>query len=365
MKVSARQQGQRTGRVRSARLTDLAALGELSRLSHSNNGSNGSGRVRSLGLPVSSGQISVFSLFRLPLGAFQPHDQLYVYEERGRLAGLARVERETPRDEWTIVELDAVDNGEAGDIRFRLVQHLLRDGSKRGAARFHVACADRGGNVELFMQAGFARYGEERILFRPADRPLPSPPRLDAAAELGIRPAVPLDALRLDRLYRAVTPAPVARLEAYRLHDWERQGSHWRIPRSALTPILRFADIEAFLEQRGPEPDPEVLGFVQVGVAKADQPHYIRVIARPDHDPSALLDYAMRIIAERARSGRTGPGGGQAQQRAVVSAVRTYESPLDRRLEEQGFATVANVSLLLKETQIRVAEPALVPAASR
>ena len=28
------------------------------------------------------------------------------------------------RDEWTIVELDAVDNGDAGDIRFRLVQHL-------------------------------------------------------------------------------------------------------------------------------------------------------------------------------------------------------------------------------------------------
>ena len=102
----------------------------------------------------------------MPLGAFQPHDQLYVYEEDGRLAGLARVERDTHRDEWTVVELDAIDHGDAGDIRFRLVQHLLRDGSRRGASRFHVACADRGGNVEIFMQAGFARYGEETILFR-------------------------------------------------------------------------------------------------------------------------------------------------------------------------------------------------------
>ena len=138
----------------------------------------------------------------MPLGAFQPHDQLYVYEERGRLAGLARVERDAPRDEWTIVELDAVDDGDAGDIRFRLVQHLLRDAVKRGAARFHVACADRGGNVEIFMQAGFARYGEETILYRdPATRCSPMADcRLPSR---GIRPADALDALELLRLYRA------------------------------------------------------------------------------------------------------------------------------------------------------------------
>ena len=174
----------RSGRVRAARITDLAAVGELSRLAHPPQadghlrGASGARDVprearepgdpptRSLGLPVTASHVSVFSLFRMPLGAFQPHDQVYVYEEDGRLAGLARVERDTNRDEWTIVELDAIDHGDAGDIRFRLVQHLLRDGSRRGAARFHVACADRGGNVELFMQAGFARYGEETILFR-------------------------------------------------------------------------------------------------------------------------------------------------------------------------------------------------------
>jgi hypothetical protein len=357
---------QRAGKVRSARLTDLAALGQLSRLSHTPEDRNGDLRVRSLGLPVSTGNISVFSLFRLPLGAFQPHDQLYVYEERGRVAGLARVERETPRDEWTIVELDAVDNGEAGDIRFRLIQHLLRDGSKRGAARFHVACADEGGNVELFMQAGFARYGEERIFYRSADEPLPAPPTPAEAARQGIRAAVPLDALRLDRLYRATTPAPVSRLEAYRLHDWERQGSHWRIPRSTLTPILRFADIEAYLQEQGPAQDPVVLGFLQVGVSKEDQPHYVRVICRPEHDPGELIRFGLGIIAERTGAGRQERNGRQhSPERGVISAVRTYESPLDRRLEEQGFAALANVSLLLKETQVRVAEPALVPAASR
>ncbi|MGI8703440.1 MAG: hypothetical protein ACR2JZ_02875 [Candidatus Limnocylindrales bacterium] len=356
--MTERSRGSRPAKVRGARLTDLAALGELSRLSHSADGRDGS--VRSLGLPVSASQVSVFSLFRLPLGAFQPHDQLYVYEEDRRLAGLLRVERDAHRDEWTIVELDAIGQFQAGDIRFRLVQHLLRDGSKRGAARFHVACADSGGNVELFMQAGFARYGEEQILYRPPERPLPPVRRPLEASEAGIRPAVPLDALALSRLYAAATPAPVARLEAYRLPDWERHGAGWGIPRSSLTPILRFADVEAFVQER-PEGDGATLAaFAQVGVAKEEQPHYLRVIALPDHDVGALVRFGLGVIAERtnARSGGRGP----SHEHGVISPVRTYESPVDRRLEEVGFGSIATVSLLMKETLIRVAEPALVPA---
>src|SRR6476469_327724 len=104
------------GKVRAARLTDLAALGELSRLCQTDDSG-----ARSLGLPVSGPPIGVFSLFRLPLGAFRPNDLMYVYEEGGRIAGLIRVERESTRDEWTIVELDGVGMADAGDIRYRLV----------------------------------------------------------------------------------------------------------------------------------------------------------------------------------------------------------------------------------------------------
>ncbi len=372
--------GARSGKVRVARLTDLAAVGELSRLSHASE--DQPAPIRSLGLPLSAGQISVFTLFRLPLGAFRPHDLLYVYELDGRLAGLLRCEREAPRDEWTIVELDAVDHGEAGDIRFRLVQQLLRDGSRRGAARFHVACADEGGNVELFMQAGFVRYGEERILYRSPDAPLPPPVAQVDAEALGIRPSVATDALDLDRLYRAATPVPVARLEGYRLPDWERQGSQWRIPRSSLTPILRFADVEAFVQECPGPRGPELVAFAQVGVAKEDHPHYVKVIARPGHDVRPLVDYVLGIITERsgaersqperaeradrgARAGHSAtrlPRGGHRNVHGVVSAVRTYEAPIDRRLEDVGFASTAVVTLLMKETLVRVAEPALVPA---
>lgn len=359
----------RGGRVRAARLTDLAALSELSRLSHGADGTSGpesgptTGRMRTLGLPVSSGHIGVFTLFRLPLGAFLPGDQLYVYEDGGHVTGLARVEHESIRDEFTIVELDAVDDGTAGDIRFRLVQHLLRDAAKRGGLRFHVACADEGGNVELFMQAGFARYGEERLLYRPPDQPYTEPMTPQDAAQRGIRAVEPVDALELDRLYRAATPAPVVRLEDYRLPDWERQGNHWRVPRSALTPLLRFADVDAFV-QASPR-GTELLAFCQIGVAKADQPDYLRVISRPEHDPTDLIAFGLSAINEQIRRRRLDRARLHRSDRGVASAVRSYESPLDRRLAENGFNSLAVVSLLMREVAQRVKEPALVPVGIR
>ena len=345
-----------SGKVRAARLTDLAALGELSRLCQS-----GSADTRSLGLPVSGPPIGVFSLFRLPLGAFRPNDLMYVYEDQRRIAGLIRVERESARDEWTVVELDAVGMTTAGDIRFRLVQQLLREGAKRAAARFHVACADADGNVELLMQAGFIRFGEELILARPGTTPLPQPWTDEQAAEHRIRPATQLDALPLSRLYTAVTPAPVARLEALRLNDWERHGTHSRVPRSSLAPILRFADVEAFVQASpdGGKDGTQLDGFVQVGVAKEDQPHYLKVLARPEADTSSLVDFGLGVIAART------PRGDHRHDHGVFAPVRTYESPIDRRFEEAGFESIATVTLLMKETLVRVAEPALVPAGVR
>ncbi len=345
------------GKVRPARLTDLAALGELSRLCQSDDPS-----TRSLGLPVSGPPIGVFSLFRLPLGAFRPNDLMYVYDSGGRIAGLVRVEREATRDEWTIVELDAVGVADAGDIRYRLVQQLLREGAKRGAARFHVACADVDGNVDLLMQAGFMRYGEEQVLFRPARDLLPEPWTDKDASDARIRPVQAIDALALHRLYSAATPAPVLRLEAIRLPDWERQGNHWRVPRSSLAPILRFADVEAFVQLApGGGKDGTLLdGFVQIGVAKEDQPHYLKVVVRPEADPEALIGYGLGIIAAR-----TAKGGDHRHDHGVISPVRTYEAPLDRRLEDAGFDSIASVILLMKETLVRVAEPALVPAGVR
>ena len=344
-----------TGKVRAARLTDLAAMGELSRIAQS----DGEGS-RSLGLPVSGRPIGMFSLFRLPLGAFRPHDLLYVFDRDGHIAGLLRVERESARDEWTVVELDAIGGLDTGDTRFRLVQHLLRDGAKRGAVRFHVACADVDDNIELFMQAGFMRFGDERVLFRPAREPLPAPWTDEEARAARIRPTTALDAVALSRLCASVTPPAVQRLEMVRISDWERQGREWRVPRSSLAPILRFARVEAFaVEAPGGGPDGTQLeAFVQLGVAEEDQPHYLKVVARPEADVAPLLRYALGEIAARADPS-------PQHRQGVLSPVRTYELPLDRRLEDEGFEQVATVTLLMKETLVRVAEPRLVPAGVR
>jgi hypothetical protein len=343
------------GKVRAARLTDLPALGDLSRLSGS-----GDPAARSLGLPVNGPPIGMFSLFRLPLVAFRPHDLLYVYEVDHRVAGLVRAERESWRDDWTIVELDAIGPAGqgSGEIRYRLVNQILREGQKRGAVRFHVACADEAENVELFMQAGFARYGEERILYRPPDEPLPLPWSEEGATKARIRACRPVDAHALMQLYAAVTPVPVQRLEAFRAPDWERQGSHWRVPRSSMAPILRFADIDAFVQE---SPDGRRLdGLVQVGVAQEDQPHYLRVLARSEVDPADLIAYGLGAIAAGA-----GRGPDRRPNHGVIAPVRTYESPTDRRLEDAGFGEIAMVTLLVRETVARVADPGLVPAAVR
>jgi len=334
-----------------ARLTDLAALGELSRLCQQDNVD-----ARSLGLPVMGRRIGVFSLFRLPLGAFRPNDLLFVYEDEHRISGLLRVERDAARDEWTIVELDAIGAGDSGETRFRLVQHLLRDGAKRGAIRFHVACSDGQGNPELFMQAGFARYGQELLLFRGTDKPLPQPWSDEQTRAAGIRPCQPLDALPLARLYSAVTPQPVARLESYRLTDWERQGASPLIPRSSLAPILRFAEMETYI-QMDPDGGPgAITALLQLGVAREEQPHYLKILARPEADSAPLVDFGLGLLA--ARIGR----GGSCPDNGVLAPVRTYESPINRRLEEAGFAGLDTVTLLMKEAVVRVAEPALVPA---
>jgi hypothetical protein len=208
------------------------------------------------------------------------------------------------------------------------------------------------------MQAGFVRYGDERILFRPAELAVPAPWPEARARAAGIRPAEPLDAVALARLYAAATPAPVQRLEHVRIADWEAHGRDWRVPRSSLVPILRFADVYAHVLEGDGGDGTQLEAFLQIGVAKADQPHYLKVVARPAANVAPLIEFALGVIAEQADPH-------SSRRNGIISPVRTYEAPLDRRLEEAGFEDIATVTLLVKEALVRVAEPRLVPAGVR
>ena len=301
----------RPGRVRLARLTDLAALGELSRWSHARG--DEAARRALAGAAGEASHVSVFSLFRMPLGAFQPHDPLYVYEEEGRLAGLARVDRDTQRDEWTIVELDAVDQGDRAPRRATSASGwsttCCATAASGARARFHVACADEDDNVELFMQAGFARYGEEMILHRPGGQPWPTCPRA-AAARLRHPPSGPLDALPLNRLYAAVDAAALWRASKATACRTGSGGSHGAHPALLADPhpsLRRRRDV--WSRMREPAAAQELAAFLQVGVAKEDQPHYLRVLCRPDHDPTDLIAYGLARHRRPERgSGSQGAG---------------------------------------------------------
>ena len=207
---------------------------------------------------------------------------------------------------------------DAGDIRYRLVNQLLREGAKRGAARFHVACADADGNVELLMQAGFIRYGEERIMSR-AGRQAPARRRgpTRRAAARGSGPAQPIDALALHRLYAgrdAAAGRRASRPSASRTGSARARTGGSRDPasrRSCASPTSRPSSRR---HQDGGKDGTVLDGFLQVGVAKEDQPHYLKVLARPEADAAAL-------VAVRAGRHR-----GDASARAATIATTTASS---------------------------------------
>ena len=185
------------------------------------------------------------------------------------------------------------------------------------------------------MQAGFIRYGEEQILSRRAGLPLPSAWSDDRAAESRIRPTTGQDALALSRLYataRRRHPSPVSKRSGWQTGSARALTGECRA--RACTPILRFADVEAYVEGSpdGGKDGTELDGFLQVGVAKEDQPHYLKIVARPGADMSNLVEFGLGVIGAR-----TTKGGDHRHEHGVIAPVRTYESPVDRRLEEAGF----------------------------
>ena len=119
------------------------------------------------------------------------------------------------------------------------------------------------------------------------------------------------------------------------------------------------ADQISLSTQNLPSSGEEVRALLQIGVAKEQQPHYMRILTLPDHDPSDLIRFGLAIIGERSGAARRGQHG---HEHGVMSCVRTYEAPLDRRLADDGFEQVARVTLLMKEALVRVAEPSMVPA---
>ena len=347
-----------SGKVRPARLTDLAALGELSRLCQSDGAD-----TRSLGLPVNGPPIGVFSLFRLPLGAFRPNDLMFVYEEDGRIAGLVRVERESgPRrmdDRGARCRRhgqrgrDPLSARPAAPARGRetwrgaLPRRLRRRRRQRRAAHAGRVHALRRGASPVPGE----RPGPPGAVDRRSRRRLRHPPD-DIARRAAARPAV------RGRDARAGRPA--------RGHPARRLGAPGDpLARAPLEPHARSCASPMSTASSRHRPAAARTGRSSTASSRSGSPRRTsRTTSRSSPVPRRTWPTCSTSVWARSRS-RTSKGGDHRHDRGVIAPVRTYEAPIDRRLEEAGFDSIASVNLLMKETLVRVAEPALVPAGVR
>lgn len=344
--------------VRAARLSDRPALGELSRRVHA----SAEGHRRSLGVPaqgVSTPRISLGTLIPswLPLRPTSVH---LVAEADGMLVGSARAIGEPHRDEWVIIELDAMDLPMAAEIRWGLLQALVAEAVQHGVARIHAACADVPENMTLFGQLDFTAYAEEEIWYRAPgaarnpnrrERKIGPKPRRPgdagpvAGEQLPLRPVGAADAWHLFDLWAHTTPPAIARLEGYGAVDWEPVGHEGVVPRSALNPLLHFNSVGAWLQPEGERAS----GFAQHGACR-EGPHYLRFLLRDGLDGPAFL----RAVLDSM--------GAEAAAAGILSPVRTYEATGLQAASDSGFEPIGSVTILVREVQAAVRQPALVPA---
>ena len=343
--------------IRSARLTDRQALADLSTRVHAAHDAH----RRSLGVPAPTTEAHRISLSTLipswlPLRAPSVH---LVAEVEGELVGSCRAIEEPHREDWVITELDAAEGPMAAEIRFDLLRALVEEGARHDVARFHAACADVRDNLELFGQVGFMAYAQEEIFYRPPElargprswfrafvrRDGRSPARAQPDEEsLDLQAAGAPDAWHLFDLWTHATPPAIARLEGYSAGDWDAVGHEAIVPRSAINPLLHFAEVNAWLlptEQRAG-------GFAQHGASRGG-PHYLRFLVRDGIDGARFLGAVLGRV------------GSEAIGAGILSPVRTYESAGMRAAEATGFEPIGRVTMLVREVRAQVRQPAMVP----
>ena len=217
----------RSGKVRVARLTDLAALGELSRLCQQRDGRHA--LARPAGQRAADRHVQPVPPAARRVPAARPAVRLRGGGRPvGPRPGRARDVRATSGRSSSSTRSGMA---EAGDIRFRLVQHLLRDGAKRGRDPLPRRLRRRG------RQRRAVHAGRLRPLRRGA-APVPAA-RRDAARAVDRRAGRRRPGSgRPSRSTRwrspGCTPPPRrSRSSVSRptgCGDWERQGSGWRVP---------------------------------------------------------------------------------------------------------------------------------------
>ena len=334
-------------RVRLARITDLTTLVEISRRAQRAL-QEGNGEMRSLGLPIGPAALSLYQLFRMPLSLIRSSDSIWIHQHGAFADGLARVERDD-RGDWTIVELDAVDDA----ARSRLLARVAREAGRHGVVRLHAACAEDAATLTLLASAGFQPYARETLfLLKGGARKVPSSARIALAA---LRPAQPSDALRIAQLLSATTPPAVSRMELIDAREWDRAAAGTWALRASITPLLRLAEQSTFVLDGAAG---EIDAWVHLGVARErgeEHPHALRISLLPGVDAAPLIQAGLAEIGDRAARVGTAESG-------VLAVVRSYESGLGTALTSQGFTPIGDLRLAVRDARARVTAPGMLPA---
>ena len=302
--------------------------------------------MRSLGLPIGPAALSLYQLFRMPLSLIRSSDSIWIHQRGAFTDGLARVERDD-RGDWTIVELDAVDDA----ARARLLTRVVREAGRHGVVRLHAACAEDVATLTLLGGAGFQPYARETLYVRKGG--LSSGAR---AALVALRLAQPSDALRIAQLMSTTTPPAVSRMELIDAREWERAAAGTWAPRASITPLLRLAEQSAFvLDGAAGEAD----AWIHLGVARErgeEHPHALRISLLPGVDAAQLIQAGLAEIGKRAARVGTVENG-------VLAVVRSYEGGLGAALTAQGFTPIGDLRLVVRDARARVTAPGMLPAA--
>src|SRR5205823_546726 len=148
-----------------------------------------------------------------------------------------------------------------------------------------------------------------------------------------LQPAGAPDAWHLFDLWTHATPPAIARIEGYSAADWDSVGHEAIVPRSSLSPILHFTEVDAWLMPH----DQRAGGLAQHGACR-ESPHYLRFLIRDGTDGVAFLRAVLDAI------------GPDAASAGLLAPVRTYESTgvpggevlLDREIGDADIANVVN-----------------------
>ena len=289
------------------------------------------------------GLIAAASALPVVSARYQP----YIAADNGRLGlALARPRRESDQLDlaWLLVRAcnDSSVNGQVSrpqdetGIVSDLTQAICRDAVESGTVSVFARIPEECAHLEVFHNLGFTIVVREHTYRRPASG-VPKPGELP-----NLRRQEGPDAWSVQQLYRACTPASVQTAENLTSRTWEP-------PRRRFAGIRRDTESDSFVM----EDKHGIIAWLRIDRAH-DEPYRFSLMVQPGNRGAAarLVDFALNWLNDYPR-------------KAVVVAVRDYESGAIAALEESGFKAIYARILMVRNLGIRFADKVKAPALGR